>query len=101
MLPYLRQVGIVPGVVCPALEPTTQDRHGPGGVSPEECLESGQGARIPLVKVWTEEVGRGFSAWRRFQRDITASFQYLKGAHSKARRNCFKRPVVIGQVALV
>ena len=46
-----------PGVLCPALEPSAQERHGPVGVGPEE------GWNTSPVKKGRESWG--CSAWRR------------------------------------
>jgi len=37
------------GVLCPPLEPSAQDRHGPVGVGPEEGHKNNQRAGTPLV----------------------------------------------------
>ena len=36
LAPLLRSGETLPGVLCPALEPSAQDRHGPVGEGPEE-----------------------------------------------------------------
>ena len=38
-----------PGVLCPALEPSAQDRHGPVAAGPEEVHKNDQRAGTPLL----------------------------------------------------
>jgi len=38
-----------PGVLCPALEPSAQEEHGPVGVGPEECHKNDPRAEAPLL----------------------------------------------------
>ena len=41
--PLLRSGETLPGVLCPALEPPAQHRHGPVGAGPEEATEKIRG----------------------------------------------------------
>ena len=38
-----------PGVLCPALEPSVQRKHGPVGAHPEKGHKNGQRAQTPLL----------------------------------------------------
>ena len=38
-----------PGVLCPALEPSAQERHGPVGAGPEEGNKNDQKDGTPLL----------------------------------------------------
>jgi len=51
-----------PGVLCPALEPSTEDGCGPVGVGPEERHKSDQKTGTPLLLGKAE---KDCSAWRR------------------------------------
>jgi len=45
------------GVLCPALEPSAQERHGPVGAGPEEGHKNDQRGGTPLLQGKAERVG--------------------------------------------
>jgi len=78
-----------PGVLSPALEPSAQEGHGAVGAGPEEghknVLEhrSYEQRLRELVLVSLDK--------RRVQGDLTAAFQYLKGAYKRDADKLFSR----------
>jgi len=39
----------LPGILCPALEPSAQERHGPAGACPKEATKNDQRAETTLL----------------------------------------------------
>lgn len=70
-----------PGVLCPALESATQERHGPAWAGPEEDYEDGS----PLL--WRQVDSWSCSAWV----DLLATFRYLNGVDRKDREEVLIR----------
>ena len=72
------------GVLCPALEPPAQERHGPAGAGPEEGHKNDQRDGTPLLQGKAErELGLFSLEKRRLWGDLMVAFQYLKGAYKK------------------
>ncbi|GAB0197528.1 triadin [Grus japonensis] len=69
----------------PALGCPGQERHGAVGASPEEAT------KMISYEDWLRELGLFSLEKRRLQGDITAAFQYLKGAYGKAGEGLFTR----------
>jgi len=46
-----------PGLLCSALEPSAQERHGPAGVSPEEDHKNDLRAGTPFLRGQAERAG--------------------------------------------
>jgi len=86
-----------PGVLCPALEPSAQDRRGPVGAGPEEATKMIRGIKNLSCEARLRELGL-FSLEKRSQwGDLRAAFWYLKGAYKQAGEGLFQEHVVIGQ----
>ncbi|KAK4818410.1 hypothetical protein QYF61_012331 [Mycteria americana] len=70
-----------PGVLCLALEPSAQERHGPVGGGLEHLSYEDR----------LRELGLFSLEKRRLQGDLIVAFQYLKGAYKKDEDKLFSR----------
>jgi len=89
--PLLRSGESPPGVLCPALESSTQDRQGAAGAGPEEATKKIRGMEHLSFKERLRELGLFSLEKRKFQKDLIASFQYSKGAYEKDGDKLFSR----------
>jgi len=80
-----------PGVLCPALEPSAHEGHRAARGGPEKATKMIRG----LEHLCCEERLRGLGLFslekKRLWEDLTAAFQYLKGACRKDGENIFSR----------
>lgn len=70
-----------PGPLSPALGLLLQEWHEPAGSIPGEG--HGEDRRVGVPPLWGKAESWCCSAWRRLQRDLIATLQYLKGACKK------------------
>jgi len=79
------------GVLCPALEPSAQERQEPTRVGPEEGHSNDQRAGTPLLEGKAERAGAVQPGEKRLQGELTAAFRYSKKAYKKDGDKPFSR----------
>jgi len=90
------------GILCPALEPSAQKRHGPVGAGPEE----GHTKFIRRIghlsyEESLRELGLFTLEKRRLCGDLTVAFQYLQAAYKEDGEKLLSGSVAIGQGVMV
>jgi len=96
-IPLLCAGEIPPGVLCPDLEPSAQERQESVGVDPEEATKMIRGLKQLSYGERPRELALIHLEKRSLQGDLLAAFQYLKGAYRKDGEGLFRRWVVTGQ----
>jgi len=78
-------------VLCPALEPSAQGKHGPVGAGPEEATKMIRGLEHLSYEDRLRELGLFSPEKRRLQGDLIGAFQCIKGAYKKDGERLFTR----------
>ena len=95
--PLLRSGDRPPRVLCPTLQPSAQEGHGPVGVGPEEATEMIRGLEHLSCEDSLRELGLFSPERRQLQGDLIVAFQYLKAPTRKLERDFLQEPVGTGQ----
>jgi len=80
-----------PGVLCPALEPSAQEGHGPIGAGPEEATKTIRGLEHLFCEDRLRELGLFSLKKGRLWGDLIVAFQYLEEAYQKDGDRLFSR----------
>ena len=79
-----------PGVLCPALQPSALERHGPGGAGREEGHRNDQRAGTPLLWSKVERVGAVHPGEEKALGRPHCSLPVPEGAYKKAGEGLYK-----------